>query len=50
MPAQVVNTGGAGDSYIAVFTYGILQGWDVPACMENGAKVSSAVVSKFEPY
>ena len=50
VPAQVVNTVGAGDSYIAGFTYGILQGWDVPACMENGAKVSSAVVSKFEPY
>lgn len=50
VPAQVVNTVGAGDSYIAGFTYGILQGWDVPACMAHGAKVSSAVVSRFEPY
>lgn len=50
VPAKVVNTVGAGDSYIAGFTYGILQGWDVPACMKKGAEVSSAVVSKFEPY
>ena len=50
VPVQVINTVGAGDSYIAGFTYGILNGWNVPACMENGAKVSGAVVSKFEPY
>lgn len=50
VPAKVVNTVGAGDSYIAGFTYGILQGWDVPACMKHGAQISSAVVSKFEPY
>ena len=50
MPAKVVNTVGAGDSYIAGFTYGILNGWSVPECMKKGAEVSSAVVSKFEPY
>ncbi len=48
--AKVVNTVGAGDSYIAGFTYGILNGWDVPSCMQRGAEISSAVVSKFEPY
>ncbi|MBQ9092328.1 MAG: fructoselysine 6-kinase, partial [Anaerotignum sp.] len=42
---EVVNTVGAGDSYIAGFTYGILQGWDIPACMENGAKLSSQVIA-----
>ncbi|MBQ9091602.1 MAG: hypothetical protein IJY52_04970, partial [Anaerotignum sp.] len=47
---EVVNTVGAGDSYIAGFTYGILQGWDIPACMENGAKLSSQVIAKFAPY
>ena len=46
----VGSTVGAGDSYIAGFTYGILNGWSVPACMQKGAEVSSAVVSKFEPY
>lgn len=50
VPTEVVNTVGAGDSYIAGFTYGILNGWDIPACMENGAKVASSVISKFEPY
>lgn len=47
---QVVNTVGAGDSYIAGFTYGITQGWTIPECMKLGAEISSAVISKFEPY
>lgn len=47
---EVVNTVGAGDSYIAGFTYGLLQGWDIPACMENGAKLSAKVIAKFAPY
>lgn len=50
VPAQVVNTVGAGDSYIAGFTYGLLNGWDIPACMASGAELASSVVSKFEPY
>ncbi len=49
-PANVVNTVGAGDSYIAGFTYGLMQGWDVEKCQELGAKTSAAVVEKFEPY
>lgn len=48
--AQVVNTVGAGDSYIAGFTYGIINGWPVEECMALGAKTSAGVVSKFEPY
>lgn len=47
---KVVNTVGAGDSYIAGFTYGIMNGWDIPACMKKGAEVSAGVVAKFEPY
>lgn len=50
VPTSVVNTVGAGDSYIAGFTYGILQGYSVPECMKKGAEVSSKVISKFEPY
>lgn len=50
VPTEVVNTVGAGDSYIAGFTYGLLRGWEVPACMEYGARIASKVISKFEPY
>lgn len=50
VPARVVNTVGAGDSYIAGFTYGIMQGWDIPECQELGAKISAQVITKFEPY
>lgn len=50
VPAKVVNTVGAGDSYIAGFTYGLLQGWDIPACMHNGARTAAETVGKFEPY
>lgn len=32
VPTEVVNTVGAGDSYIAGFTYGIMMGWEVPRC------------------
>lgn len=50
VPAKVVNTVGAGDSYIAGFTYGIMMGWDIPRCQELGAKTSAQVITKFEPY
>lgn len=49
-PAETVNTVGAGDSYIAGFTCGLMQGRPVQACMEMGARVSAGVVSQFEPY
>lgn len=50
VPVKVVNTVGAGDSYIAGFTYGIMNGWEIPKCQEFGAKISSEVITKFEPY
>lgn len=50
VPPQVVNTVGAGDSYIAGFTYGILAGEDIPSCQRRGAELSSKVITKFEPY
>ena len=47
---KVVNTVGAGDSFIAGFMYGIMQGWDIPACLESGAKTSAEIVQLFNPY
>ena len=50
VPVKTVNTVGAGDSYIAGFTYGVIQGWPIPDCQQFGAKLSASVVTKFEPY
>lgn len=51
VPAKkVVNTVGAGDSFIAGFLYGILNGWTVEQCLEKGAAVASSVVEVFEPW
>ena len=51
VPAEkAVNTVGAGDSYIAGFTKGVLDGLGVPACMHAGAERSSRVIGSFEPY
>lgn len=47
---EVVNTVGAGDSYIAGFTYGILNDWSIPDCMKKGAELSASVIAKFKPY
>lgn len=50
VPAEkVVNTVGAGDSYIAGFTKGVIDGLDIPACMKAGAELSSRVIGSFEP-
>lgn len=50
IPCEVVNTVGAGDSYIAGFTYGLLNGEDIPHCQRRGAELSSKIITKFEPY
>ena len=47
---DVVNTVGAGDSYIAAFTYGVSLGEDVEACMERGRDRATAVIQRFGPY
>lgn len=49
-PATVVNTVGAGDSFCAGFTQGIIENYSIQDCLKNGAKVAAEVVSKFEPY
>lgn len=50
-PAErVVNTVGAGDSFISGFLYGVLNGLSVKASMEKGAEVAAQVVQVFEPW
>lgn len=46
IPAQVVNTFGAGDSYAAAFLYGVLSGASIQESMRLGAAASSIVVSR----
>lgn len=48
--STLVNTIGAGDSYMAGFMYGILRGWEIPKCQEQGARVAAKVVSVFGPW
>ena len=51
VPAKkVVNTVGAGDSFIAGFLYGILNKYEIPECLKTGAKIASSVVEVFEPW
>lgn len=50
VPVKVVNTVGAGDSYIAGFTYGLLRGESIPECMSRGTELSSDVIARFKPY
>lgn len=50
IPTNVVNTVGAGDSFIAGFIYGILTEKTIEECLKEGAKISSKVVSVFEPW
>ncbi len=49
-PAKVVNTVGAGDSFIAGFLFGVLKNLPVKKCLECGARVAAQVVSVFEPW
>ena len=49
-PAEVVNTVGAGDSFISGYVYGLIQGLDIPGCLDCGARTSAEIVQKFEPY
>lgn len=49
-PAKVVNTVGAGDSFIAGFLYELMQGSSIEKCLDTGARVSSRVVAVFDPW
>ena len=46
----VVNTVGAGDSYIAAFTYGVSLGESIPACMRRGKERATQIIQQFNPY
>lgn len=48
--SDVVNTIGAGDSYIAGFMDGVLRGLATQECMRRGARTASKVVSCFGPW
>ena len=47
---HVVNTVGAGDSFIAGFLFGVLLGLPVRDCLAKGAEVAAGVVQVFEPW
>lgn len=47
---EVVNTVGAGDSYIAAFTYGLSLGEDIPSCMRRGKERATKIIQQFNPY
>jgi sugar/nucleoside kinase (ribokinase family) len=40
-PAKVVDTTGAGDSFVAGFLTGVLKGWALPACATFGCAVAA---------
>lgn len=46
----VVNTVGAGDSYIAAFTYGLSLGEDISSCMARGKAQANRIIQQFNPY
>ena len=45
VPCRVVDTMGAGDSFIAGFLHGYLEGLDIPACMTAGAQCSAVTLA-----
>lgn len=48
--ANVINTVGAGDSFIAGFIYGIINGMTLDNCLKEGSKFAAEIVGKFNPY
>ena len=49
-PASVVNTVGAGDSYMAGFMYGVMSKKEIPECQRIGAEIAARVVGVFDPW
>lgn len=46
----VINTVGAGDSYIAAFTYGVSLGETITECMLRGKERATKIIQQFNPY
>lgn len=46
----VVNTVGAGDSFIAGYIHGLVNGKNIQECLQSGANIASKVVQVFNPY
>ena len=46
----MVNTVGAGDSYIAAFPYGLSLGDSIPDCMARGKAQANRIIQQFNPY
>ncbi|MDD3174039.1 MAG: PfkB family carbohydrate kinase [Herbinix sp.] len=46
----IVNTVGAGDSYIAAFTYGLSLGESIAECMKRGKDRATKIIQQFNPY
>lgn len=49
-PCEVVNTIGAGDSFIAGYLHGVLNDLSIEKCQETGAKLASEVIGVFGPW
>ncbi len=47
---KLINTVGAGDSFIAGVVGGLLRGLPLRECLAEGARVSAQIVQIFEPY
>lgn len=47
---EVVNTVGAGDSYVSGFTKGLCEGLSLAKCMERGKDIATGIIQMFEPY
>lgn len=45
VPCRVVDTMGAGDSFIAGFLHSWLEGLDIPGCMASGAQCSAVTLA-----
>lgn len=50
IPTKIVNTVGAGDSYISAFAFGLTKGESFEECMIRGSNLACATISKFTPY
>ena len=47
---NVVNTVGAGDSFVAGFLAGLLKGRNLSGCLRDGSRLAPKVVGVFEPW